>query len=119
MTVAEITNEEGVKIANVLGEMFVDKTERLTRAEAAEQALGHALEVMTHDRDYWRRRCEDTERERDADRERAEVYLRQWKGVRAIANEAVNYEKHSRESPMEDEKVKLLGAKFGADNRQN
>jgi hypothetical protein len=119
MTVAEITDEEGAKISNLLGEMWNDKTQRVTRAEASEQALSHALDIMTKDRDYWRKRCEDTEHERDEDRQRSELYLRQIAAARAALTEALRTEKIEKPRLVTDEQVKLLGAKFGADNRQN
>lgn len=120
MSTAEITNEETRKIANILGEKWSEMAGDNGRLRAENQALNHALDIMTADRDYWRLRGEAGERERDEERDRSEFMTRQWQGVQAIAKETLAHERHIKPRPalVSDEHTKIIGAKFGADSRQ-
>ena len=54
----------------------------------------------------------------DEARDDAEFYIRQWQGVQAIARETMERVKGDRAKPIDDdEQVKRLGIKFGADSR--
>ena len=86
-------------------------------------AKDHALDIMNQDRNYWRTRCLESEKERDEARDDAEFYMRQWQGVQAIARETMERVKGDRAKPIDDDDtvlrqaVKRLGIKFGADSR--
>lgn len=121
MSVAEISNDETGKIAGILEAKWAQMAADNSRLKAENQALNHALDIMTADRNYWRDRGEAGERERDEERDRSEFMTRQWQGVQAIAKETLEHERNARPKPtlVADEHTKLIAARFGADNRQN
>jgi hypothetical protein len=89
MSVNEITSEETAKIAGILETKWVQTDADKMRFKAEADSLRTALDVMTADRDYWRHRAEEAEKERDDAREGEEYMHRQWQGVAAIATETM------------------------------
>ena len=89
MSVDEVTPEETVKIAGILetkvAQAFADRAS--FKAESA--SLRVALDAMTIERDYWRNRTEESERNRDEYGESEEYMNSQWESVAAIAKETV------------------------------
>jgi hypothetical protein len=96
MSVDEITNEETGRITGILEQKWAQMTKDNARLTAENQALNHALDVMTQDRNYWRERGQEGEKERDEARDDAEFMLRQWQGVQAIAKETMERVKGER-----------------------
>ena len=84
-----ITPEETAKIAGILETKWTQTFADMTRFKSEAESYRTALDVMTADRDYWRKRAEDSERERDEARESEEYMHRQWQGVVAIGQETV------------------------------
>jgi hypothetical protein len=107
MSLDEVTPEETGKIAGILEAKWTQTYEDKTRFKAEADSLRTALDVMTGDRDYWRRRAEEAERERDEARESEEYMHRQWQGVKAIAQETFNHRLARKQerlpAPQEDE----------------
>lgn len=120
MTVAEITNDETGRIAGILESKWSQMAGDNSRMKAENMALDHALDVMTQDRDYWRERCQESEKERDQARDDSEFLIRQWQGVQAHAKATMDKINGDNAKPIDDdEQVKRLGIIFGADNRTN
>ena len=118
MTVAEITNDETGRIAGILEQKWQTMATDNSRLKAENMAVAHALDIMGQDRNYWRERALQGEKERDEARDDSEFYIRQWQGVQAIAKETMERVKGDRAKPIDDdEQVKGPGIKFGADSR--
>ena len=84
-----ITPEETAKIAGILETKWTQTYSDMTKWKAEAESKATELDVMTADRNYWRKRAEDSERERDEARESEEYMHRQWQGVVAIGQETV------------------------------
>lgn len=89
MSLDDVTAEETGKIAGILETKWTQTYADKTRFKAEADSLRTALDVMTGDRDYWRHRVEEAERERDDARESEEYMYRQWQGVGVIAKETM------------------------------
>ena len=74
-----------------------------SRLRAENSAKDHALDIKNQDRNYWRTRCLESEKERDEARDDAEFMLRQWQGVQAIAKETMERVKGDRAKPIDDD----------------
>ena len=64
MTVAEITNDETGRIAGILEQKWQTMSGDNSRLRAENSAKDHALDIMNQDRNYWRTRCQESEKER-------------------------------------------------------
>ena len=109
MTIEDVTPEETVKIAGILetkvGQVYAD----LARFKAEAESLRVSLDAMTIERDYWRNRTEESERDRDEHGESEEFMHRQWESVAAIAKETMarradRRRKQTRLAPPPEEK---------------
>jgi|HubBroStandDraft_4_1064222.scaffolds.fasta_scaffold00027_15 hypothetical protein len=89
MTIEDVTPEETVKIAGILetkvAQAFADRAQFKAEAES----LRVALDAMAMERDYWRNRTEESERDRDEHGECEEFMHKQWESVAAIAKETI------------------------------
>ena len=90
MTVEDVTPEETIKIAGILEQKVMQAYADKNKFKAEADSLRTALDIMTGDRDYWRHRAEETEKERDDARESEEYMHRQWASVGVIAKETLN-----------------------------
>ena len=89
MSVADVTPEETVKIAGILETKVAQAFSDRAQFKAEAESLRVALDAMTIERDYWRNRTEESERDRDEHGECEEFMHKQWESVAAIAKETM------------------------------
>ena len=89
MSLDAITPEDTIKIAGILDTKVTQAYEDLARFKAEAASLRVSLDAMTVERDYWRNRSEETERDRDEYGEAEEFMARQWETVLATAKETM------------------------------
>ena len=109
MSIEEITADETIKIAGILETKVAQVYKDRDSFKAEAESLRVSLDAMTIERDYWRNRTEESERDRDDHGESEEFMHRQWESVAAIAREtlarrAERRKNHVRLAPPLDEK---------------
>ena len=104
----EVTPEEAIKLAGILETNVAQAYADRTSFKAEAESLRVALDAMTIERDYWRNRTEESERDRDEHGESEEFMHQQWESVAAIAKATIarraeRRSKHPRLAPPEPE----------------